>query len=244
MTIASIIAAFLGSERASVIAGSVTTLCFGVALIFLFLVSFFRFPRLLKAPGLLMLHVGCIAILIGAIIGGSFSHQIRQEQKDIPQMGPLRVGKLYKGQMLIEEQNYASVNRGISADGLPCVDILPYKVFLKDFRVELYDSGMVKDYISEIMIITDSGQHLGPYELEVNKPFHFGGYHFYQSSYGQTQNGYVTVLSVVSDNGLWLVYAGFFLLLSGVFWHLWFKPIGDWQLSRKQQTVGEGSINE
>ena len=160
-----------------------------------------------------------------------------QEKEDIPQMGPIRIGKLYKGNMQISEGDYASVNRGISHDGLPAVHVLPFKLFLKDFRLELYDSGMVKDYISELMIISEDGLHYGPFELEVNKPLHFAGYHFYQNSYGSTGTGYFTVLGVVSDDGLWLVYAGFFLLLSGVFWHLWFRPIAQWQIAR-QNAIG------
>ncbi len=239
LTAASVAAAFLGVDKAGAIAGSLPTLCFGIALIILFAFSFFRFPRLIKAPGLLMVHLGCIAILLGAAIGGSYSHFIRQELKEIPQMGEFRVGKLHKGQMQIDEANYSSVNRGISLDGLPCVDVLPYRIYLREFRLELYDSGMPKDYISELMIISDEGRHYGPFEIEVNKPLHYAGYHFYQSSYGQYSDGsYCTVLSVVSDNGLWLVYSGFFLLLSGVFWHLWFRPIAQWHLAGKKDQIG------
>ena len=239
MTIASIVAAFMGSERASVIASSLPVLCCGTGLIILFILAILFFPRLIKAPGLLMVHVGCAVILLGAIIGGEYSHSLQQEVKDIPQMGrKIRVGKIYKGYMEIPEGEFKSENLGFAHDGLPAVHILPYKVYLEDFDIQFYDSGMVKDYISKVVIITDDGRHLGPYFIEVNKPLHFAGYHFYQSSYTPTHAGYNTILSVVSDDGLWLVYAGFFLLLSGVFWHLWFRPIAQWQLTMQNKAGG------
>ena len=57
--------------------------------------------------------------------------------------------------------------------------------------------------------------------IEVNKPLHYGRFHFYQHSYDD-QNHQYTVLSVASDSGLYCVYAGFLLLCLGTFWKLWF----------------------
>jgi hypothetical protein len=80
-----------------------------------------------------------------------------------------------------------------------------------------------RDYISELQVVKD-GKVLAEKNVEVNHPLHFGGYHFYQQSY-DTDNELYTVLTVVSDSGLALVYAGYVLLCVGVFYHFWFKDI-------------------
>lgn len=78
----------------------------------------------------------------------------------------------------------------------------------------------VSDYISELEIVED-GKVVAAKNIEVNHPLHYGGYHFYQSSYGQDRLGEYTVLSVVSDSGLSAVYAGYAMLIAGVVWHFW-----------------------
>jgi hypothetical protein len=81
----------------------------------------------------------------------------------------------------------------------------------------------VRDYISDIQVIK-GGNVVAEKTIEVNHPLHFGGYHFYQSSYDVEGHRY-TVLSVVSDTGLNLVYAGYLALGVGVFWHFWIRHI-------------------
>jgi len=89
-----------------------------------------------------------------------------------------------------------------------------------------YRNGMVSDYISEIKVVED-GQVVAQKDIEVNHPLYYGGYHFYQSSYGQDpQSGQMyTVLSVVPYTGLYWVYLGYILLCSGVAWQCWFCSI-------------------
>ncbi len=60
--------------------------------------------------------------------------------------------------------------------------------------------------------------------IEVNHPLSFGGYHFYQHSY-DAEAGQYTVLMVVSNTGLAVVYAGYWMLCIGVIWHLWLRHI-------------------
>jgi hypothetical protein len=81
----------------------------------------------------------------------------------------------------------------------------------------------VRDYISDIQVIKD-GNVVAEKTIEVNHPLHFGGYHFYQSSYDTHAHRY-TVLYVVSDTGLNFVYAGYLTLGIGVFWHFWLRHI-------------------
>ncbi|MHC4603404.1 MAG: cytochrome c biogenesis protein ResB, partial [Planctomycetota bacterium] len=82
---------------------------------------------------------------------------------------------------------------------------------------------VISDYISELQII-ENDKVVVEKDIEVNHPLHFGGYHFYQSSYDAEANQY-TVLEVVSDSGLILVYGGYLMLCIGVFWHLWLRRL-------------------
>ena len=82
---------------------------------------------------------------------------------------------------------------------------------------------VVRDYISELQVIKDS-EVLAEKNIEVNHPLYFGGYHFYQHSY-DADAGQYTILTVVSDTGLNLVYAGYLMLGIGVFWHFWLRHV-------------------
>jgi hypothetical protein len=82
---------------------------------------------------------------------------------------------------------------------------------------------VISDYISELQIVKGD-KVLAEKDIEVNHPLHYGGYHFYQSSYDDKAMQY-TVLQVVSDTGLYVVYAGYWMLCLGVIWHMWLRHI-------------------
>jgi hypothetical protein len=82
----------------------------------------------------------------------------------------------------------------------------------------------VKDYVSEVEVVQD-GQVVATKAIEVNHPLHYGGYHLYQYQVDQDQAGQYTVLQVVSDSGLNLVYGGYLMLVGGVFWHFWGRRV-------------------
>jgi hypothetical protein len=83
---------------------------------------------------------------------------------------------------------------------------------------------MVRDYVSELEII-DGNEVAASKDIEVNHPLHYGGYHFYQHSYGQDRGREYTVLMVVSDAGLNVVYAGYVLLVGGILWQFWGRRV-------------------
>jgi len=82
---------------------------------------------------------------------------------------------------------------------------------------------VISDYVSELQIVRND-KVVAEKNIEVNHPFHFGGYHFYQHSYDD-QAGQYTILMVVSDTGVTIVYAGYLMLCVGVFWHFWLRHI-------------------
>lgn len=78
----------------------------------------------------------------------------------------------------------------------------------------------IKTYESKVVVKEDN-RTIKEASIRVNHPLHHGGYHFYQTDYDHEGHTY-TVLSVVSDRGMWLVYLGFVLLVFGTAWHCWF----------------------
>jgi len=102
-------------------------------------------------------------------------------------------------------------------------------------RIALRYRRTISDYISELQVLQE-GKVLAAKDIEVNHPLRYGGYHFYQSSYGQDRGRDYTVLMVVSDSGLNLVYAGYALLIAGVFWHFWGRrALKAWRDRQKRQ---------
>jgi cytochrome c biogenesis protein ResB len=70
-----------------------------------------------------------------------------------------------------------------------------YQIILKDFDMETYDSGIVKDWISDVEL-RRNGSFIRNDTIEVNKPSAFGQYKVYQFSYRKTLN-----VTVRDENG-------------------------------------------
>ena len=82
----------------------------------------------------------------------------------------------------------------------------------------------VKDYFSDVILLEGEKQ-ITKKTIEVNHPLHYGGYHFYQHSY-DPEKGQYTILTVYSDSGLNLVYAGYLMLCSGILWRsVFYLPV-------------------
>jgi len=62
-----------------------------------------------------------------------------------------------------------------------------YQIVLKQFDIETYDSGAIKDWISNVEI-RRNGNLIKDYKIEVNKPCSFGQYKVYQYSYRKILN--------------------------------------------------------
>lgn len=94
-----------------------------------------------------------------------------------------------------------------SADGT--VVPLPFGVTLEDFSIEYYADGHTpRQFTSHILV---DGHHL---TTQVNAPASYQGYTLYQHSYDRTASRY-TVLQVVRDPWLPLIYLGMVLLAAG-----------------------------
>ena len=93
---------------------------------------------------------------------------------------------------------------------------LPLAIELKKFIMETYDDGSPKRFASEIQILTKSGKNIET-TVDVNKPVEVEGWKIYQYGY-DTQMGamsQISILELVSDPWLPLVYKGIYMMLAG-----------------------------
>ncbi|MGB2866210.1 MAG: cytochrome c biogenesis protein ResB [Sedimentisphaerales bacterium] len=311
LTVLSIYGAFIGAERAQQFFNQPPLVVYWTALATLLIVGIAAFRRLLRVPGLLLIHAGCVLVLAGGMWGSHAGHNLQEKL--------FGIDKIPSGRMIIYE---GRSDNHVALDGSREQKELPFSLKLKDFRIEYYqpvylqiqtregrqwkipvevgeefplgdeaatikivkayenfkigkeegksvpfddpspgsnpaievqitepggqaatqyvferfpghshDQGkfsfsyhrVISDYISELQII-EGNKVVAEKDIEVNHPLRFGGYHFYQSSYDDKAGQY-TVLQVVSDTGLYVVYAGYWMLCIGVIWHLWLRHI-------------------
>ena len=93
---------------------------------------------------------------------------------------------------------------------------LPIAIELKDFIMETYDDGSPRRFASDIQILTKTGKNIQTI-VEVNKPVEVDGWKIYQYGY-DTQMGAMSqtsILELVSDPWLPLVYTGIYMMLAG-----------------------------
>ena len=107
---------------------------------------------------------------------------------------------------------------------------MPFAIELKEFIMETYDDGLPRRFASDIIITHNSpftshhspfNFHLSPFTfkttVEVNKPVEVDGWKIYQYGY-DTQMGAMSrysILELVSDPWLPLVYTGIYMMLAG-----------------------------
>ena len=93
---------------------------------------------------------------------------------------------------------------------------MPIAIELKEFIMETYDNGSPKRFASDIQILTQTGKNIET-TVEVNKPVEVDGWKIYQYGY-DTQMGAMSqtsILELVSDPWLPLVYTGIYMMLAG-----------------------------
>ena len=113
---------------------------------------------------------------------------------------------------------------------------MPVVIELKEFIMETYDDGKPKRFASDIQILTKKGREIQA-TVEVNKPVEVDGWKIYQFGY-DTQMGAMSqtsILELVKDSWLPLVYAGIYMMLAGALCFM-LQSIpwaGGWRQARK-----------
>ncbi|MBN2181935.1 MAG: cytochrome c biogenesis protein ResB [Sedimentisphaerales bacterium] len=123
----SVCGAFLGAQRAKAFFNSIPLVLYWLAFIVLLIVGIGLFRRLLLVPALLLIHIGCVLILVGALWSSAGGHILRQKIFGIKKI-PSGYMKIYEGY---------SNNQVELADGTKSE--LPFAVGLKDFRIDHYE---------------------------------------------------------------------------------------------------------
>ena len=104
--------------------------------------------------------------------------------------------------------------RALTQEG--AVREMPLAIELKQFIMETYDDGSPKRFASEIQVLTKSGKRIQT-TVDVNKPVEVDSWKIYQYGY-DTQMGaksQISILELVSDPWLPLVYTGIYMMLAG-----------------------------
>ena len=104
--------------------------------------------------------------------------------------------------------------RALDANG--AVKEMPIAIELKRFIMETYDNGSPKRFASEIQILTKTKKNIET-TVDVNKPYEVDGWKIYQYGYDTQMgaNSQISILELVSDPWLPLVYTGIYMMLAG-----------------------------
>ncbi|WP_227740418.1 cytochrome c biogenesis protein [Salegentibacter sp. BLCTC] len=116
----------------------------------------------------------------------------------------------------------------------------PFAIQLEDFQLERYPgSTSPSSYASEVKVI-DNGKEI-PHRIYMNNVLDYGGYRFFQASYDTDEKG--TVLAVNHDaTGTYVTYAGYYLMMVGMFFTLFGKASRFTQINKKLKKMKSLSI--
>ena len=123
----SIYGAFIGAVRAKSFVNRLPLVVYWSAFVLLLITALVVFRRLVRVPGLLLIHLGCIVILAGAMWSSETGHKLQKKL--------FGIDKITTGQMSIYEGH--SDNRVI-LEGDKQIKELPFSIELKDFQIEYY----------------------------------------------------------------------------------------------------------
>jgi len=152
----SIYGAFLGSERAKEFFNSPLLCIYWLALTISLFIGFKAFNRLLRVPSLTMMHLGCILVLLGSLLGSQANHKL---QKHV-----FGIDKITSGSMIIYEGMRQNIVR---LENSSQVKELPFDIELKDFQLEhykpeyLYVQAVSSDQSWKFPVVKDKEFDLG-----------------------------------------------------------------------------------
>lgn len=149
----------------------------------------------LNRLGYLFTHLAIVIICVGGLVDGNIglklkamAGQIQPETRDIPASQVPEISWLpkqnpsYRGNVNIPEGGSASLVFLQLRDGY-LVQPLPFRIALKDFRVEHYESGQPKSFESDLVVYDDAEAEPLEATIAVNHPLIYKGHAIYQASF-------------------------------------------------------------
>ncbi len=324
LIILSIAGAFLGAEKARLFFNSPPLAVLWILLTAILIAGFIFWKSLYLRPYMLLCHLGCIAVLLGALWGSAAAHQFRTALGLPP--------KLTKGAMMLRQ---GRMDNKVYPESSNTVFELPYTVLLTQTSVTHYDDPSIdiftpqgiliikippivgqsfplspegtvtvqvtarfnnlrliptdqgsvaqegpsdrinpgyevlfqmpdgtslRQYVFELfephfhpdtpflarfsapkspkeyqstLVLEKDGRTLTQKTIRVNDPLHYDGYHFYQNTFGRDEIGPYSGIMVVSDTGVWAVFAGYAAIILGLIGQFWIQPLVRRHKSRK-----------
>jgi hypothetical protein len=128
LALLSVVGAFCGAAQAKVMFNSTVLKVYWGVLSALLLAGLLVFRRLVRKPGLLSIHAGCLLVLAGGMWGSHSGHRLADRL--------LGTQKIPKGYLVIYEGQ--SERHLLREDLRTPLGELPFSIMLKDFRLEYY----------------------------------------------------------------------------------------------------------
>jgi cytochrome c biogenesis protein len=145
--------------------------------------------------GYLLTHLAIVVICLGGLMDSNLPLKLAEWQgrinietrdlplSEIPAKSKLAVGsQAFRGSVNIPEGQSSSVAFVAMRDGY-LVQNLPFKVEVKDFRIEHYATGQPKSFESDLVVYDDDLTEPLTSTIAVNHPLIYKGYAIYQASF-------------------------------------------------------------
>jgi cytochrome c biogenesis protein len=145
--------------------------------------------------GYIFTHVAMVVILFGGLLDGNLPFKIQEilgqkriETLDIPESQVPAISRLgadnpsFRANMTLPEGTSGNVAFVRVRDGY-LVQELPFRVALKDFRIEHYATGQPKSFESDIVITDNETKASITETISVNHPLTYKGVAIYQSDF-------------------------------------------------------------
>ena len=126
------------------------------------------------------------------------------------------LGSVDKRELMMTLQEGETVSTAETEDGTSYDTGI--SVRLDDFTMETWPNGMPKRFASDVVVKGKSGKETSAV-IEVNKPLKIDGWKMYQYGYDEEAGveGKMSILQMVKDPWLPLVYIGIFIMIAGAF---------------------------
>lgn len=210
----SIYGSFLGSQRAASFFQSFPLSLFWLTCL-VFLLFSLLYIKLWTQPFLFMLHLGAAFVLAAGFWGSPKASAWRNHIWG--------TSEISKGFLFLAEKE--SERTVVDSDGR-VLGSLPFDIVLERFTTSFYESPglpIPRQYESRITIRQPDGSS-SAYTIQVNRPLFYGGYLFYQHSWGKDEKGLYSVIGIVNNRGLSALLAGYILLVLGAAGQFWVIP--------------------
>jgi cytochrome c biogenesis protein len=151
--------------------------------------------------GYILTHFAIIIICVGGLLDSNlplkfaeWQGRIKIETRDlptneIPEISRLPVGsQAFRGSISIPEGRASSVAFIAMRDGY-LVQNLPFRIAVKDFRIEHYATGQPKSFETDLILYDDELAEPIETTISVNHPLFHKGYAIYQASFSDGGTG-------------------------------------------------------